>query len=508
MDATHETATADIEEAAQSTETRSQRPTSEAFKKFIASGWSAPPTQLPELLPAAAAAVQRRRQVSEQYPGQRLIIPAGGHRVRSNDTDYRFRPHTAFTYLTGLGVDREPDAVLILEPATDSPAGGHDARLYFRPRSPRNSEEFYASARFGELWIGLRQSLAELASETGLHVVHLDELQAAVTADLGAIGVRIVPDAAVTVTAMLTTAREAAGTAGEEATKADEELAAFISTMRLVKSEFEVDQLRLAMAATAQGFDDIVAALPRAIGHRRGERVIEGVFAARSREVGNGQGYDVIAAAGAHTCTLHWIRNDGPVQAGDLLLVDAGVEVDTLYTADITRTLPVSGRFTPPQRRVYEVVLAAADAAMAEIRPGSSLATVHGAAMRVIAERLAGWDLLPVGVEEALDPKQGGQHRRWVVHGTSHHLGLDVHDCALADRERYIDGELVAGMVFTVEPGLYFRPDDELVPPELRGIGVRIEDDILVTDDGYENLSAMLPRRPDDVEAWVRSGSR
>ena len=212
---------------------------------------------------------------------------------------------------------------------------------------------------------------------------------------------------------------------------------------------------------------------------------------------------DVIAAAGAHACTLHWIRNDGVVGAEDLVLIDAGVEVDSLYTADVTRTLPASGRFSEPQRRVYEAVLAAADAAMAEVRPGAAIRDVHLAAMRVIADRLAQWGLLPVPVEEALDPKRGGQHRRWMVHGTSHHLGLDVHDCARLVRSAYVEDPLAPGMVITVEPGLYFRSDDLLVPEELRGIGVRIEDDVLVTSDGAENLSAMLPRTADAVEEWL-----
>mgnify|MGYP002716737888 CR=1 FL=1 len=127
---------------------------------------------------------------------------------------------------------------------------------------------------------------------------------------------------------------------------------------------------------------------------------------------------------------------------------------------------------------------------------------MHAAAIRVIAEHLAAWGLLPVGVEESLSD-EGGQHRRWMVHGTSHHLGLDVHDCAQAKRELYLDGVLEPGMVFTIEPGLYFKEEDLAVPEEYRGIGVRIEDDILVTEDGAENLSAVLPRTPDEIEAWM-----
>jgi Xaa-Pro aminopeptidase len=187
------------------------------------------------------------------------------------------------------------------------------------------------------------------------------------------------------------------------------------------------------------------------------------------------------------------------------VLVDAGVEVESLYTADVTRTLPVSGTFTDAQRRVYEAVLDAADAAFDVARPGARFADLHAAAMEVIADRLEQWGLLPVSAQESLDPETGGFHRRWMVHGTSHHLGIDVHDCAQARREMYLDAELVPGMVFTIEPGLYFSADDLSVPAELRGIGVRIEDDVLVTADGHENLSGMLPRTAPDVEAWMRS---
>ena len=231
--------------------------------------------------------------------------------------------------------------------------------------------------------------------------------------------------------------------------------------------------------------------------------MVEGVFHRRARSDGNGEGYDTIAASGPHACYLHWTRNDGAVLPGDLILIDAGVEADSLYTADITRTIPVDGRFTDVQRRVYETVREAADAAFAVARPGARSRAVHEAAMQVIARRTAEWGLLPVTAEEALDADRGGQHRRYMVHGTSHHLGIDVHDCAQARREMYYDGVLEPGMVFTIEPGLYFQIDDLTVPEEYRGIGVRIEDDVLVTHDGVENLSASIPRTADEVEAWV-----
>ncbi|MFZ5869562.1 MAG: aminopeptidase P family protein [Actinomycetota bacterium] len=483
---------------------RSQRPTSEAFKRFIATGWAPRPDTRPQRAEVAPFAAARREKVSRAFPGERIVVPAGPLKVRSNDTDYRFRPHSAFAHLTGLGTDREPDAVLVLDPSGDD---GHEAVLYFRPRADRDSEEFYADARYGELWVGVRPSLEEVEAELGLRCRHIEELPDALRKDVGPDGVRVrvVPGADPAIESEVRAARVATGLSDEEYAELDAALAEALSELRLVKDAYEIGQLRLAVEASARGFEDIVRALPEAVGHPRGERVVETAFFSRARREGNGVGYDTIAAAGEHACTLHWIRNDGQVRRGELVLVDAGVEVDSLYTADITRTLPVDGEFTEEQRRVYQAVLDAADAAFAVARPGSRFKDLHLAATRVLAERLEEWGILPVSAEEALDLEKGGQHRRWMVHGTSHHLGIDVHDCALARREMYLDAVLEPGMVFTIEPGLYFKADDLAAPEELRGIGVRIEDDVLVTADGCENLSGMLPRRPEDVEAWMRS---
>ncbi|MFV0458841.1 MAG: aminopeptidase P family protein [Actinomycetales bacterium] len=520
---------------------RSQRPTSEAFRAFIARGWAEHEDRLPAPSAVSDFTPDRRRAVAERFAGDRLVIPAGELRVRSNDTDYRFRSHSAFSHLTGLGSDAEPDAVLVLHPEPD---GGHRAVLYFRPRAGRDSQEFYADSRYGELWVGARPTLEMVQALTGLECAHIDELADALAKDVdqdgspaesedvgeghaapesgagqesragqGSPGVRlrVVPGASVPVTELVNRirARWGAPTRDEagrsEHDLADAELAEFCSELRLVKDEWEIAELRKAVAASIAGFADIVRALPSACAHPRGERVVETTFELTARREGNGVGYDTIAAAGEHACTLHWIVNDGPVAPGELILIDAGVEVDSLYTADITRTLPVDGRFTPAQRQVYEAVLEAADAAFAVARPGSRFKDLHAAAMVVIATKLHEWGMLPVSVEESLDVTTGGQHRRWMVHGTSHHLGIDVHDCAQARREMYLDAELRPGMVFTIEPGLYFRTDDLLVPPELRGIGVRIEDDVLVTADGCESLTAALPRKSTDVEDWMAS---
>ncbi|MDR0416590.1 MAG: aminopeptidase P N-terminal domain-containing protein [Propionibacteriaceae bacterium] len=469
---------------------------SEAFKQFIVQDWAPQPDVLPDPLPAAAWTPARRDRLRAQFPDERLVIPAGPYRVRSNDTDYRYRPHSAFAHLTGLGTDREPDAVLVIG-ARDEPD-----TLYFHPRVPRTDPEFYASSRYGEMWVGQRLAGPEMASLVELRVRDSQQL----AADLAAPGVepparpalRVIRDADPAATALVDALR------GQADPAADQALAVACSELRLVKDDFEVGELDAACAATLTGFEAVIAALPEAVRRGRGERWVEGVFGLHARHLGNAVGYDSIVAGGEHACTLHWIRNDGDLDPGDLLLLDAGVEVDSLYTADVTRTLPVSGRFTPDQREVYLAVLAAQSAGIAAARPGAPFADIHQAATQVIAQHLADWGLLPVSVDEALS-KDGGQWRRWMVHGTSHHLGLDVHDCAAAREEQYRKGTLAPGMAVTVEPGLYFKSDDRLVPARFRGIGVRIEDDILITADGCRVLTAAFPRHPDAVETWIAS---
>ena len=496
-----------MSEAQKKSDNRSN-PTTEEFRRFVKSGWAPRSVATPERAEVAPYAAARRAAVSKAFPGERLVIPAGGLKVRSNDTDYVFRPHSAFAHLTGFGGDQEPDAVLVLEPRED---GGHDSVLYFKPWGGRDSDEFFVDARYGEFWVGARPTLEEIEAEFGLTARDIAEFADAVAKDAGEITVRVLRDADRDVTAQVEQARAAAS---EEAASAeevqaqvevDEELSRFLSTLRLVKDEWEVEQLRLAIAATQEGFEAVIAQLPEAVTKGRGERWVEGLFGLHARHRGNGVGYDSICASGDHATTLHWIKNTGDVEEGDLLLLDAGVEVDSLFTADITRTLPVDGTFTEAQRKIYDAVYAAQQAAMEAIKPGVRFSDVHDAAIRVIAEHLYEWGLLPDGVtvDDTLDKEHGMYHRRWMVHGTSHHLGLDVHDCAQATRADYKDAELRPGMVFTVEPGLYFKADDELVPAEFRGIGVRIEDDIVVTEDGCENLSAAMPRTADDVEAWI-----
>jgi Xaa-Pro aminopeptidase len=445
----------------------------EALAAFMREGWADRERDVSPA-PVARWTPARRHKLAERFPGEVLVVPAGTLKVRNNDCDYRFRPDTAHVWLTG---NQSSDAVLVLDDG--------EPTLFFRPRASRDSDEFFRDRRYGEFWAGRRPSLSETENELGLRCRHIDELPSAVR---GAT-VRLHREVDTAVDALLTTdlAR-------------DTELAGVLSELRLTKDAWEVEQLEHAVGITHRGFDDSLREWDRVLEH--GERWIEGTFWRRARTEGNDAGYTSIVGAGSHATTLHWIDNDGPVRPGELVLLDMGVEARSLYTADITRTLPINGTFSPLQRDLYTLVYDAQKAGFEAVKPGAAFTDPHDAAMVVLAHGLADLGLLPGSAEEALDP-DSKIYRRWTVHGVSHMLGLDVHDCSKAPKEKYAKGPLEAGYVLTVEPGLYFQADDELVPEELRGVGIRIEDDVLVTDSGYANLSGGMPRSPSEVEEWM-----
>jgi len=358
--------------------------------------------------------------------------------------------------------------------------------LYARPRSSRQSDEFFRDRQYGELWAGRRPSLHEIESSLGLSCRHIDALpdvlrssgKTRVLRDVDAIVDRAVD--------------------GDD--DRDNEFAKVLSELRLVKDAWELEQLQEACDITTLGFADSVREWDNVL--KYGERWIEGTFFRRARAMGNDIGYDSIVGGGKHATTLHWIDNSGAINPGELVLLDMGVEASTLYTADVTRTIPVDGTYTPLQRDLYNLVLEAQQAGIEAVRPGAAFLAAHHAAMSVIAHGLSDLGLLPVSPEEALSP-DSKVYARWTLHGTSHMLGMDVHDCASAAPDAYRGGVLEAGMVLTVEPGLYFQEDDLLVPEELRGIGIRIEDDIAVTENGWQNLSEALPREIGAIEEWM-----
>lgn len=480
------------------TENRSTTPTNSRFTSQIVEGWAEPAAAFHsasgEQAPFAAL---RRQKVSAAYQGVRLIVSAGVRKRRSNDMDYPFRAHSDFAWLTGWGSESEPGATLVFEPTK----GGHEITLFFRPSAGRGTSEFYSHAEIGEFWIGPRPSLEAVGRLLAIEV-----------RDIGELAEYLTRTDAETVQTVFGGARDS----GVDAIRvqsalasdglADLQLSRSLAELRLVKDTYEVEQLQQAVEATGRGFTDVLAELPQIAGHARGERLIESAMYRRARLEGNAVGYNPIVAAGEHSCVLHWMRNDGPVRSGDLVLIDAGVEADSLYTADITRVFPINGRFSDAQRKVYDTLVEASDAALATVRPGARFRDAHDTAMRVIADRLSEWGLIDVSGEESMRA-ENQDHRRYIVHGISHHLGLDVHDCALARTELYLDGVLEEGMVFTIEPGLYFRSEDLTVPDEFKGIGIRIEDDIVVTATGARRLSDSIPRTSHEVEAWMREAA-
>ncbi|MCW2540821.1 MAG: Xaa-Pro aminopeptidase [Frankiales bacterium] len=448
------------------------------------------------IAPGAATYGRNRAALLQRLPGRTLVIPAGQGSTRANDTEYAFRARSEFSWLTGETVE---GAVLVLGPQhsdTHASSAGQTATLYIREYAGAGEVGYFTNRQHGAIWVGNVPSVLETAAVLGLTVRPRNELGRDLraldrTTTLAITGFDPVVDTVL--------AGVAAG-----------ELPATIDELRLTKDDWEISQLQAACDATAAGFADVAAELPvvLAAGGGRAERWLEGTFWRRARMAGNDVGYTSILASGAHATTLHWWRNNGDPAEGQLLLADMGVEMDSLYTADVTRTMPVSGEWTAAQRTLYNAVLEAQTAGIAEVKAGADFLAAHRAAMWVLADHLHHWGILDVPADVAcasdVEAPGAGLHRRYTLHGVSHMLGIDVHDCSRARDELYRDGPLGAGYVLTVEPGLYFQPNDLTVPAEWRGIGIRIEDDILVTDGAPVNLSRGLPREPDAVTEWMR----
>lgn len=471
-------------------------PPPKALLDFMVQGWQPPTAKLPDPIAHHEVFYSRRRALSKLFPGETLVIPTGHEKVRSNDTNYSFRPGTEFYYLTG---NLEPDCVLILEA---EPGGGHKDLLFVEANPGKGDATFFTDRAKGELWVGARLGVPESKVRFGIHEAKpLAELSDYVE-KLKKDGkeCRVLRSFAPKIDDALPSRKiEEKNDKGEaKEVNLDKKLGEALSEMRLIKDAVEVNELRTVIDATKRGIEDVIWSLRKA----KSEREVEGVFNLRARVEGNDVGYGTIAASGAHACTLHWTRNDGVLKKRDLLLLDGGIEGHSLYTADITRTLPIRGKFSKEQRTIYKLVLKAQKAAFEQVKPGNDFLEPNKAAMKVLAEGLEKLGILKMSAAEAL--KEEHQfYKRYSLHNVSHMLGLDVHDCAKARQEVYKFGKLKAGMVLTVEPGLYFQEDDLTVPEEYRGIGVRIEDDVVVTESGYENLSAHIPSEADDVEAWM-----
>ncbi len=428
---------------------------------------------------------QRREKLAAAMGPGVAVIPTAPERVRNRDTHYPYRFDSHFYYLSGFA---EPEAALVL-------VGGERPRALLFCRE-KNEER--------EIWDGFRYGPDAARERFGFDEAHpieaLDETLAALLENQPALLYPVGADAAWDARAMewlnAVRARVRAGIAAPERLQ---DVRALIDEMRLVKDAHEAGVMRRSARIAA-------AAHRRAMQATRPGRYEYEIEAELAYEFRRGgaqfPAYWPIVAGGANACILHYVSNDALLGDGDLLLIDAGCELDG-YASDITRTFPVGGRFSPAQREVYDVVLAAQLAAIAAVRPGAGWNAPHDAAVHVLAQGMLDLKLLRGSLHEVLEKET---YKRFYMHRTGHWLGLDVHDAG--DYKR--GGEwrtLQAGMALTVEPGLYIRAAPD-VPERLRDIGIRIEDDVLVTAAGCEVLTAEAPKAPADIEALMRDGRR
>ena len=409
------------------------------------------------------------------------VIATAPERLRNRDSHYPYRFDSYFYYLTGF---IEPEAVLVLV-AGKSPK----AILFCRQRDAER-----------EVWDGFRYGPEAARERFGFEEAHpvseLDALAPNLIADQPtlyyAVGADAEWDARVMGWLNVVRARERAGVAAPERLH---EVRALLDQMRLVKDAHELGVMRrAARIAAAAHRRAMQAAHPG-----RMEYEVEAELLHEFRRNGaQFPAYSPIVAAGAHSCVLHYVANDAPMSDGELLLIDAGCEVDG-YASDITRTFPVNGRFNGAQRAVYELVLASQVAAIEKVRAGRGWNEPHDAAVRVLAQGMLDLKLLTGSLDEVLEKET---YKRFYMHRTGHWLGLDVHDAGEYKRAG-LWRTLAPGMALTVEPGLYIRAADD-VPERLHDIGVRIEDDVVVTENGCEIITAEAPKLPDDIEALMR----
>lgn len=430
---------------------------------------------------------ERRKRLMDQIGEGAVIIPSGRLANRNYDVDYVFRPQSTFWYLTGFD---EPDAVAVLRPGHDEPYA-----LFVLPRDPKM-----------ETWTGLRTGVdgakekfgADVAFSTAEIEKHLPALIAGAETLYYALGTDEKLDKQIT---ELTVKRRRLAPRGDKGVVSIIDPMPLIDKMRLLKSASEIESLQKAIDITASGFSEAFkTARPGAT-----EYEVQAAMESEFRRLGSPRdGYPSIVAAGGNACILHYISNRDRIEDGDLLLIDAGAEND-LYSADITRTWPVNGKFTSAQKDVYAVVLAANEAGIEIAKPGIGFDEVHNTALKTLVNGLIGLGALKGDVDEIIKKTE---HLPYYMHGTSHWLGLDVHDSGVI-RTGGRTGpatKLEPGMVLTVEPGLYFGPFADNAPDALKGIGIRIEDDIVITEDGNRVMTAGVPKSISDVEEAAGNG--
>jgi Xaa-Pro aminopeptidase len=426
---------------------------------------------------------RRRQRVLNRLGDGLLLLPTARLRLRNGDVYHGFRPDSDFYYLTGLA---EPEAVLA---AHRIDSRRHRAIIFVRPRDPER--ELWDGPRLGPTRAKRRLGFDEAYPIEKLYEVVEEQLKTRQSL-FYTLGQDPVMDQSLS--RVFERLQAYAHRRNPSAHPTIRDPGPVIASARIVKDRSELRTLQLAAEVACAGHRRAMEIARSGMMEYELEAEIEATF----RRLGSERnGYESIVASGANACILHYVTNNRRMRPNDLVLVDAGAEV-SMYTADITRTFPVSGRFTEPQADVYRIVLRAQKAAIRAVKAGRSWKAPHTAAVRAIVDGLLGIGLLR-GSRERLIEREA--YRRWFMHGTSHWLGMDVHDAGGYEDETGRPKKLVPGMVLTIEPGLYFSPRDGSVPRKYRGIGVRIEDDVVVTRSGCRVLTEGAPKEIKAVEA-------
>jgi Xaa-Pro aminopeptidase len=420
----------------------------------------------------------RRERMIEAMGAAVLVVFSAPELLRNNDVEHEWRQDSDFHYLSGFD---EPGSVLVLR-------GGAEPRfvLFVRPRDPER-----------ETWDGPRAgvdgAVADFGADAAYPLSELGDRLPELLGNLDSVFYRLGRERAnddIVLRALDGVRRLARKGIG--CPRAIVDPGSVLHEARLLKSAEELERMQRAAAITEIGHLEVMARSKPGMFEYEAEALLRGAFRRGGAER---HAYAPIVGSGPNATILHYHKNDRRMLDGDLLLVDAGSEYE-YYASDVTRTFPVSGRFTPPQRAIYELVLRSELLAIDATRAGATLDDVHGVAVRVLVEGLIELGIISGPLEQALAEER---HKPWYMHRTSHWLGMDVHDVGTY----YVGGKprpLAPGMVLTVEPGLYFSQNDTRVPEQYRGIGVRIEDDVLVTDGEPKVLTAGIPKQVDAVE--------
>ncbi len=412
------------------------------------------------------------------------IVRSLPERLRNGDAFHPFRQHSDVVYLTGFV---EPETTLVIRPGADT----EKVVLFVRPRDPemevwdgKRAGVEGAVARYGA---DAAYPASELTSKLTDLIANVDELH---------YGLGIDEEMDRLVASAIARLRRLEKR-GKRPPRAVIDPRTAIHEQRLFKTNDELATMRTACAITAEAHVAAMKAGAPGTAEHELEAILNYTFRSRG---GSGPGYASIVGAGANATILHYIENSARIAEGDLVLVDAGCEYEH-YTADITRTWPASGTFSPPQRDVYERVLAVQESAIALAKPGATLDEIHQHCIRGLTDAMIELGLLAGPRDERI---ADATYKRFYMHGTSHWLGLDVHDVGAYTHDGGKPRPLAPGMVITIEPGLYIASDAPDVPERYRGIGVRIEDDLAITADGCEVLTAACPKSVADVESACR----